>query len=585
MPSSTISTSGSLTQSGTDILFNSVILTFPVSISSSCTITLAENLTFYSVSQYFIIASNGINIQGDNYTITINNISGYTGLIQCNTAYTNININNLGVLSVSSSLNNSAGWIVQASSGNDSGITCYNCYSTGEITNNSGGIFGQSSSGTATNCYSTGTIGTSSGGIFGPTSSGTATNCYSTGVNAFYSGGIFGGNSSGTATNCYSTGAINASSGGIFGDVSGGTATNCYSTGEIIGGGGIFGSSAGTAINCYCIGGTIIGGNTQTNCYAALETWNNTHANTYMVFGTTWFSINSTTPWLLKSFNSAIYNPSSATTTSSSYTTSSGLFSTNSVLGSPTYLVYSSTNNTPTVNSSTGQLTFTGASGTSLATVFVSYTFNSTYVGYNINTFSLTVNSSVPCFLRNTKILTGEFNYKLVQDLKVGDTVSTPDGRIVPVLRVDSFTCAASPSSSPFLIPKGYKTINGFVCLEDLYLSPDHGILIDHEIIVPVKYLGLKQETTRSTLEYFHITLPNFFTDNVLANGLACESYGGNLLLQSQGNDTMLNFNYHLIHRICENKLFRKLLTSREYNVLMDKTVYTKWMSSNTILC
>ncbi len=557
MPSSTISTSGSLTQSGTDILFNGFVLTFPVIISASCTITLAENLTFYS-SQYFIIASNGINIQGDNYTITINNISGYPGLIQCNTAYTNININNLGVLSVGSSLSPFAGWIFQAIIGIFS-VTCYNCYSTGEISNNSGGIFGIGSSGTATNCYSTGEISNGSGGIFG-----------------------YGG--SGTATNCYSTGAI-GNSGGIFGTGSSGIATNCYSTGAIIGGGGIFGPGLGTAINCYCIGGTNIGGATQTNCYAALETWNNTHANTYMVFGTTWFSINSTTPWLLKSFNSAIYNPSSATTTSSSYTTSSGLFSTNSVLGSPTYLVYSSTNNTPTVNSSTGQLTFTGASGTSLATVFVSYTFNSTYVGYNINTFSLTVNSSVPCFLRDTKILTGESNYKLVQDLKVGDTVSTPDGRIVPVLRVDSFTCAASPSSSPFLIPKGYKTINGFVCLEDLYLSPDHGILIDHEIIVPVKYLGLKQETTRSTLEYFHITLPNFFTDNVLANGLACESYGGNLLLQSQGNDTMLNFNYHLIHRICENKLFRKLLTSREYNVLMDKTVYTKWMNSNTILC
>jgi hypothetical protein len=219
-----------------------------------------------------------------------------------------------------------------------------NCYSSGDIIGeNSGGIFGASSSGTATNCHSTGDIGLNAGGIYGASSRGTATNCYSSGaiggetklVNE-EAGGIFGKNSSGTAINCYSTGDIGRLSGGIFGDSSTGIARNCYSMGAISGfnAGGIFGrNSTGTARNCYssgAISGEAAGGifgaklingnwvvstNLGTNCYIANGNWSDSAAITTLTDvpkyspsfsqGSIWIDIDllsPNTPWLLKSF-------------------------------------------------------------------------------------------------------------------------------------------------------------------------------------------------------------------------------------------------------------------------------------------
>ena len=477
--------------------------------------------------------------------------------------------------------------------GNGSG-TATNCYSTGTI-NFGGGIFSQRCSGTATNCYSTGDISNGSGGIFGANSTGTATNCYSTGAINYQSGGIFGSSSSGIATNCYSTGNMGDYAGGIFGPESSGTATNCYSTGLITGsnGRGIcgynrFGLPTGTANYCYCIGGTNIGGATYSTSIGVLGDWLDASANLTIGYDNAdaWYNFNTNVPWLLGSFTSAVYSPSSVTTSSTSYTSGVGLFGATIVYTgsavSPTYTVLSSTNTVPTVGSN-GALTFSNITGNTVVKVLCYYdltapgffsldlTSTTGFVGYNINTFTLTFQSNpgpnpVPCFLVGAKIKTGKNEYSLVQDLKEGHQVYTPDGRLVPILKIDHFTCTAGKETSPYLVQKGF-----FGAVEDLYLSPDHGVLCEDETIRLVKHLGFMQNKTLATLHYYHLTLPNFFTDHVVANGVACESYGGNFLLQSNGNMDAIAFSVDLLRKVyCKQTSTRKHLTSRRYNVLFD---------------
>ena len=210
-----------------------------------------------------------------------------------------------------------------------------NCYSIGTKGNNAGGIFGSGSQGTASNCYSIGPISDTAGGIFGSVSQygSSAINCYSTGPTiGSQGGGIFGIRSSGSATNCYSTGTIANEAGGIFGPISSGSATNCYSTGDIGSqGGGIFGQGgSGSATNCYSIGTTIgsgqgIGGQNPTNCYYTdgSANWSDASANEALdVSGTiVWTDIDlsaNNVPYLLSSFTTTLYSPSTATDESNS---------------------------------------------------------------------------------------------------------------------------------------------------------------------------------------------------------------------------------------------------------------------------
>jgi len=341
-------------------------ISWPVTIintdSQNTTLTcyLTTNLNLTSASQYFIVGSDKITFDGQyntNYTVNINGVSNYLGLIQNGTtggSYGDITIQNIGVTTTNNSgLNYEGGWLCQPyfgrTLGNGKTIRVTNCYSNGSINNvYAGGIFGSNSGfsmngGTisVTNCYSTGSIGTGAGGIFGGYSglsmNGTisATNCYSTGSIGTDAGGIFGGGggyfmSGGTisATNCYSTENISGRGGGIFGRycgnrMTGGTisATHCYSTGSInSGGGGIFGSNCGNLTNNIPVRETYVssnspsyGPNSNVTVIQPIFTnsqsgWFNTDANAVLLYYTSgpnkvWTTgVTITTPYLLTSF-------------------------------------------------------------------------------------------------------------------------------------------------------------------------------------------------------------------------------------------------------------------------------------------
>jgi hypothetical protein len=245
----------------------------------------------------FSSVSTGVIFDGNNNTITINNISGFTGLFSAA-----VTVRNLGILSPGSTLATNAGWFFAT---NIKGGSATNCYSTGAINgSNCGGIFGSDSSGTATYCHSTGDQGIPGstfwcGGICGRYFLGNISYCYSTGRIAQSGGGIVGTQYlGGTITNCYSTGPIAYGSGGILGEASLGTAINCYSSGGQFQNyaGGIFGYGVGTAAlksvvatNCYSTGtianygGSIFGGDsgaykTANNC-GWNATWTDSTAN------------------------------------------------------------------------------------------------------------------------------------------------------------------------------------------------------------------------------------------------------------------------------------------------------------------
>ena len=294
------------------------------------TITNA-NTSFICNTDNIQFGSTSLNPNGSRpvITVAIVGIDGepplsYGGLIINGfpyTAHNNIKVFNLIVDGSASSLTEGAGWIGSLQFGeNTSGNFIVNCKSIGAIPTTSGGIVGQNAgqAGTLTiiGCSSSGTIGIEAGGIVGKYGGfgGTITceKCWSEGSIGDYAGGIFGkqsGNNGGqaTASRCYSIGTVSGiSAGGIFGQLAGTDSSSsaiaqvCYSRGPITGdsAGGIYGGGAASdggttnAINCYSSGtlapgntgygiysGGIVSGRSQSSCYAAGGTWNNTVAS------------------------------------------------------------------------------------------------------------------------------------------------------------------------------------------------------------------------------------------------------------------------------------------------------------------
>lgn len=295
-----IQQSGSVIQYLSDYINWTTIPSWPVRIintdtSSILNVLFVTNITLNNAGNYFIVESEKITFDGQNYKVTIDGVTDYPGFIQNGLSYTsgynNILVKSFGINTTNSStLAENAGWIGQAYfSTSATGCIISFCNSTGVIGGKkTGGICGAYAGGNnghlaILNCYSTGEIsGTQSGGICGRLagSQDGATggnceiiNCYSIGnISGPNTGGICGQGAAAyngicTINNCYSIGNIgisNTGCGGICADyaaIDGGSCnvTNCYSTGNIgISNGGIFGDSYdninAVANHCYTSG-------------------------------------------------------------------------------------------------------------------------------------------------------------------------------------------------------------------------------------------------------------------------------------------------------------------------------------------
>jgi hypothetical protein len=173
-----------------------------------------------------------------------------------------------------------------------------------------------------------------------------------------------------------------------------------------------------------------------------------------------------------------------------------------------------------------------------------------TYTGPNSQTIIL-INqigaSGVPCFVSGTRIMTptGE---RLVEDLRSGDMIVSADGRIIPATVYSTNIAKTTQENAPYLIPANAFSAN--FPPQDIILSPKHAIQSRKGVweipqFAESRYRAIKKTNIGEAVEYFHIELPNFFTDNLIANGSVCESLGSKAQAQLNGK-ALYTFNKKL---------------------------------------
>ena len=132
----------------------------------------------------------------------------------------------------------------------------------------------------------------------------------------------------------------------------------------------------------------------------------------------------------------------------------------------------------------------------------------------------------VSCFVAGTRIATPDGEVA-VEALQVGDTVALANGEQERVVWIGHRTidCARHPQSHqvwPVRIAAG---AFGALPRRDLFLSPDHALLID-DVLVPVKHLidgDAIAQIQVDCVSYYHVELTHHAV--LLAEGLPAESY------------------------------------------------------------
>jgi hypothetical protein len=149
--------------------------------------------------------------------------------------------------------------------------------------------------------------------------------------------------------------------------------------------------------------------------------------------------------------------------------------------------------------------------------------------------------NGVPCFPTGVQIKTAS-GPVAVEELATGDLVLTADGRQVPV-KVYSRTLVATEATAPYVIPKN--SLGHRMPLADLHLSPLHAFQLKKGLWQIPRYASKLTESVcqygvGETVTYYHVECPNFFTDNLVADGCVVESFGGQ---QIAGLKTVYKYN------------------------------------------
>jgi hypothetical protein len=116
-----------------------------------------------------------------------------------------------------------------------------------------------------------------------------------------------------------------------------------------------------------------------------------------------------------------------------------------------------------------------------------------------------------------------------VEKLKIGDLVTTVDGKAKPVKwigkrRYEGEFAKSNPKIAPVLFKAGALGANTPV--RDLRVSPEHAVLVDH-VLVPAELLvngtTIRVDNTCDTVEYFHLEFDA--PEVIFTNGAPTESY------------------------------------------------------------
>ena len=184
-----------------------------------------------------------------------------------------------------------------------------------------------------------------------------------------------------------------------------------------------------------------------------------------------------------------------------------------------------------------------------------------TFVGIGSLTIKQELFVDVICVVKGSKVLTPAGNVN-VEDLKVGDRVITCDGRIVPITKMRQTAVAkATTTNAPYVIEKDAFYIN---CPpERLNVSPRHAIMIKPGLWeIPVEAAKEKKDAVYQNKEalgqkvvYYHFSLQNYQSDNVIVNGQPTESMNDGSCLESYVWDNELK-GYKRVYkpRVAANK-------------------------------
>jgi hypothetical protein len=151
--------------------------------------------------------------------------------------------------------------------------------------------------------------------------------------------------------------------------------------------------------------------------------------------------------------------------------------------------------------------------------------------------------NDVPCFPAGTRILTA-VGYKAVEDLSAEDKIVTADGRTVAFNRYTTHIAKTTTNTAPYEIAAGaFGRRSPPVAIR---LSPLHAIQSRKGVWQIPTYAarsnaGVKQYGVGESVTYYHVELPNYFTDNiVMEGGAVVESFGST---QTKGLTNVYKYN------------------------------------------
>ena len=150
-------------------------------------------------------------------------------------------------------------------------------------------------------------------------------------------------------------------------------------------------------------------------------------------------------------------------------------------------------------------------------------TLGSVWYSTGLNTPFLLSATIPPCFVAGTRIMTPT-GYKCVETLKDHDEVVTSDGRTVSIQVYNTTIETTDEDTAPYVIPKDAFGLNNPD--EDLHVSGKHIIRDGRGVWQAPMYLSCaRQYGVGSPMTYYHIECPDYFHDDLIANGAVVESF------------------------------------------------------------
>jgi len=135
----------------------------------------------------------------------------------------------------------------------------------------------------------------------------------------------------------------------------------------------------------------------------------------------------------------------------------------------------------------------------------------------------------IPCFVTGTRILTPS-GYAAVETLATGDKVVTAAGKIVNIRHHVFRVFCATTETAPYRIEAG--AFGRDRPAKEVCLSGDHAVKDGsnnwhHCSSLAAVNEHVKQYGLGENITYYHIECPNYYADDLLAEGIVVESYGG----------------------------------------------------------